>query len=562
VHTADVFQKFFDDKVQAVRASTSGYPAPVINATATTAMPQFQPCTEDDVRRVVMSSPTKSCDLDPIPTFLLKQSIDVLLPFLTALCNASLLEGHLPTSQRHAIVTPLLKKPSLDPDELKNYRPVSNLTFLSKVVERLVSGQLTAHLQAHGLMPLLQSAYRRHHSTETALLRVMSDLLTAADHQLVSLLGLLDLSAAFDCVDHLLLLQRLEKTFGITGAALQWIKSFLIDRTQQVLYNGTLSKIGHLICGVPQGSVLGPLLFLLYTAELFKVIADSGLTAHSYADDTQVYISTPATDAVSATQKFASCVGNINDWMGSNRLKMNADKTQLIWIGTRQQLAKFDIASLRLLQATVPFSAAVLDLGVHIDCQLTMSSHVAALRRSCFFQLRQLRAVRQSLTIDAVKTLVQAFISSRIDYCNSLLCGITKELLLKLQAIQNSAARLITGTRKYDHITPVLRSLHWLPVDKRITFKMALLVYKSLHGLTPPYLAQDITPVSSVPGRQHLRSATNHRLTTPKTRTELGKRAFSVSGPTIWNSLPVHLRAPELSAGGFRNYLKTWLFNQ
>jgi hypothetical protein len=195
----------------------------------------------------------------------LKESIDALLPFLTAMSNASMLEGNLPQSQRHAIVTPLLKKSSLDPGELRNYRPVSNLTFVSKIVEKLISEQLIEYLRVNNLMPRLQSAYRRHHSTETALLRVMSDLLHAADNRRVSLLGLLDLSAAFDCVDHDILLQRLRTAFGVNGLALEWVRSFLVQRTQRVNFGGRLSSIGYLVCGVPQVSVLGPLLFLLYT---------------------------------------------------------------------------------------------------------------------------------------------------------------------------------------------------------------------------------------------------------------------------------------------------------
>ena len=150
-------------------------------------------------------------------------------------------------------MTPLIKKQSLDPDELKNYRPVSNLTFVSKAVERLVSHQLIEYLDEHNLMPQLQSLYRRNHSTETALLRVVSDLLAAADNQRVTLLDLLDLSAAFDCVDHHILLQRLESIFGVRGAALSWISSFLLGRTQIVCFGGQLSSIDLLACGVPQG---------------------------------------------------------------------------------------------------------------------------------------------------------------------------------------------------------------------------------------------------------------------------------------------------------------------
>jgi len=177
-----------------------------------------------------------------------------------------------------AIVTPLLKKASLDPHDLKNYRPVSNLSFVSKLVERVAVIQLTDYLESHQLMPLLQSAYRRHHSTETALLKVLSDVLTAADDKKVTLLALLDLSPAFDCVDHNILLSTLQSRFGLDGIVLAWIRSFLSDRVQRVCFGGCLSAVLLLIYGVPQESVLGPLLFLLYTAEVFTIIEELRLT--------------------------------------------------------------------------------------------------------------------------------------------------------------------------------------------------------------------------------------------------------------------------------------------
>jgi hypothetical protein len=483
---------------------------------------------------------------------------------MTAMVNKSLHDGYLPKSQKMAVVTPLLKKSSLDPHDLKNYRPVSNLSFVSKLVERAAVKQLTDYLETNGLMPPLQSAYRRHHSTETALLKVLSDILTAADDRKVTLLALLDLSAAFDCVDHDILLSRLQSSFGVDGVVLAWVRSFLSDRQQCVSFGGQLSSEIRLLFGVPQGSVLGPLLFLLYTAEVFDIISSLGLTGHSYADDTQVYISAPVTETHQASALLAECVKRLDRWMCRNRLKLNADKTQLVWLGTRQQLTKLTVSRLHLSTTTsssmVDIVKTATDLGVVLDGPLTMASHISSVCRSGFFQLRQLRTIRRSLTSDATRALVQAFVSCRLDYCNSLLAGVADVHLRRLQSVQNAAARLVSGACRHDHITPVLASLHWLPVRQRVTFKTAVLVWKCLHGEAPRYLADLCVPVASAEGRRQLRSATSGVLLVPRTRTSIGQRAFAVNGPSTWNNLPAYLRSSDMSLPVFRRELKTYLF--
>ena len=194
-----------------------------------------------------------------------------------------------------------------------------NLSFLSKTVERVVADQLNRYLASSGLMPPLQvqSAYRACHSTETALLRVMSDVFAAADQQRVTLLGLLDLSAAFDCVDHNILLLSLERVFGLSGQVLTWLRSFLTDRTQCIAYAGVISLVVELLWGVPQGSMLGPLLFLLYTAEIFSVIAVNGASAHFYTDDGQLYVNCPvhiAPRTPSASSLTASAETSPHGW--------------------------------------------------------------------------------------------------------------------------------------------------------------------------------------------------------------------------------------------------------
>jgi hypothetical protein len=239
----------------------------------------FQPVSESTVREVLNRTAIKTCELDPLPTSLLTELMDDLLPSFTSVINYSLLTGSFPPMFKSAVVRPLLKKPSLDTENLNNYRPVSNLSFLSKITEKIALLQLSQHLHSNNLFYSLQSAYRSGHSTETALLKIVNDLLSALDINQVSLLSLLDLSAAFDTIDHSILLSRLHHTFGISGLALSWLQSYLSGRTQVVSVNGVSSVPAALNFGVPQGSVLGPILFVLYTHPISEIVSSFSLTS-------------------------------------------------------------------------------------------------------------------------------------------------------------------------------------------------------------------------------------------------------------------------------------------
>ena len=487
-----------------------------------------------------------------------------MLPFLTRLCNASVQSGCLPTSQKTAMVTPRLKKSGLDPAAVQNYRPISNLPFMSKVIEKLILAQLSRYLAANNLFPDYQSGFRRHHSTETAILRVLSDIYAAIDRDQVSLLALLDVSAAFDTVDHSILLERLSMSYGLSGMAFTWLESYITGRVQVIHVGGRQSTLATVYFGVPQGSVLGPVLYVLYTADIIKLVESFGLRAHLYADDTQLYgYCCPSTSAELST-KVLQAIDSIHAWMSSNRLSLNTGKTQFIWLGTRAGLAKRDMHQLSSQSPSLVELTTVKNLGFTLDQELTMKDHVSKLCQSCYFQLRQIRTIRHSLSPSAIRTLVHAFICSRIDFSNSLLYGTSAYLLDRLQSVLNSSARLILKIGKYDPIsTAVRRDLHWLPIQARIQFKLNVITRDCLVGQAPAYLTELCHSINEIPARRNLRSATQVQLLVPRFRKErFGRRGFSISSPQLWNLLPADIRLLYKEPQLFRKRLKTHYMQQ
>jgi hypothetical protein len=558
----DLFSTFFIDKIAQIRSTldqTPFIPSPPSPSFTGTPLAAFKPVTVKEVSNMIQKMKIKTCELDPLPAVLLSGCIHTLLPAITDIINTSLSTGIFPDSLKPAFVRPLLKKNNLDPNELKNYRPVSNLSFLSKLLERIVLHQLSEHLSVHSLLPNLQSAYRPQHSTETALLRITSDLRNAMDNGEVSALVLLDLSAAFDTIDHNILIQRLRDTFGIHSSALSWFQTYLRDRTQTVAIDAHLSEPAILSFGVPQGSVLGPVLFTLYTQPIPHVIERHNLLHHSFADDTELYNSTKPENINSLLSSISNCFSDIKNWMTENKLKLNGDKTEALLIGTKQKLSAIPDASLLLSDATVPLSTQVKSLGVILDSTLSMQPHIASLTKACFFQLRRIASIRRYLTQDACIKLVICLILSRLDYCNSLLANVPASSLQRLQRIQNSAARLILCKKKRDHITPLFHFLHWLPIKDRITYKLCTLCHKCVNKAAPAYLCSCVQLYT--PSRPLRSAADTLTLNTPLTKLKTaGQRAFTFSGPSAWNALPLALRVAPLD--DFKGHLKTYLFRQ
>ncbi len=579
---ANDFGDFFVEKIEKIRMEidSQNVSQPELpDSPSCNRLNSFSVLSESEVKALVLESKSTSCELDPIPTSLLKECIDVVLPILTKMVNLSLQTGIFPDIWKLALIIPLIKKFGLELI-FKSFRPVSNLPFVGKLAERAVIKQDTAHMNANCPLPPCSSAYRPGHSTETALVKVHSDILGNMEKQLVTLLVLIDLSAAFDTVDHSTALKVLHSKFGISGVALEWHQSYLYDRKQCVNLCGVRSNIANLAYGVPQGSCLGPVMFTQYASTLFEVIHRHIDNVHGYADDHQLYLAF-SPDTLMSQQEAITCMENclvdVKTWMLQYKLKMNDSKTEFLIIGSRQQLAKISVNSITVGGDVITAVDSVRDLGAYLDKQMSMEAHIHAKCKAAFKQLYNLRRIRKYLTREATETLVHSFIFSHIDYCNALLYGLPQYQIKKLQRIQNMAARLVFQQPKFSHVTPLFTELHWLRVEDRIKFKLLVLTFKGVHKMAPSYIcdmfqqrsnkysSRSSTSIEKIEFengvvKSEIKSNQVVYLNVPKTcRETFMERSLVVAGPILWNSLPDVLRC-ETDFDNFKKVLKTYLF--
>ncbi|CAG2244082.1 unnamed protein product [Mytilus edulis] len=372
----DKFADFFMNKIKTIRDSLRDFDDYKPLFKDVPLFTSFKNLSEDEVKTIINKLQCKSCELDILPTKVLKSFLSELLPVITKLVNLSLSQGVFPLRWKQAVVRPLLKKAGL---ELiySNYRPVSNLSFLSKLIEKCALYRLNEHVKDHDLLPINQSAYRQFHSCESALLRLVNDILDGMEHQEVTAMIAVDLSAAFDTVDHSILIKVLEYQYGVNGTALKWIDSYLRPRSCRVNVSSTTSSERQLECSVPQGSCLGPWLYLVYAGTLFDIIPPS-ITVYGFADDhtaNKRFVPT-LTNEMDAIRDLQDCAVHINTWMNSNKLKMNNAKTEFILFGSRQQLSKCQTKEIIICGDVIKSKTCIRYLGAFLDETLNFKDHI------------------------------------------------------------------------------------------------------------------------------------------------------------------------------------------
>ena len=550
---ASTFATFFAEKIVKIRSSFSPFcsVAPCTIPNAVPLFDRFDPITFSEAVNIISQMKSKTSSLDPIPTWLVKRFAFLLAPFFCAITNLSLSTGVFPDSVKRAIITPILKKRSLDKNDLNNYRPVSSLSFVSKFIERAVSVRIDRFLFYHDLISPFQSAYRPYHSTETVLLRLCNDIAVARGNHLLTCVIMLDLSAAFDTVDHCILLDRLSSSFNFSGVVLKWFSNYLMNRSQSVMINSHVSLPHSFLYGVPQGSILGPRLYSLYVSPISNIIDSYGLSHHIYADDTCLYFSFPPADVAISIEILDACIYHLCDWFNSNFLKVNCNKTNLIAFNS------FSVDSairINVSGVNVYPSSSVHYLGVTLDHSLSFEPHVLEICRSSFAFLRSLYRIRSYLPYAAVLSLVNVFIFSRLDYCNSILSFCNNRTIGRLQRVQNCLVRLVKFLPRRSPTSSAIRDIGWLRVDGRIFYKICCLAHKCIYGSAPFYICNLISSSPSVTSIS-LRSNSSLILYTPITRFATVRRAFYYNAPRLWNSLPASLRC-ERRYNVFKRRLK------
>ena len=532
-------------------------PAPVSDITPFS----FTPVTDAQVLSVINSTYTNSTGPDHISKSMLKLSAPSILPHLTALINSSFSSATFPSSWKNSHIRPLLK--TITPNSPSDTRPIALLPEMAKIQERLAFDQLLAHLESNNLFTPRQACYRKGHSTQTALLGVLDDIREAIENRRITFLMLFDFSKAFDCIPHKRLLQKLRR-YHISDNVIKWLFSYLYGRHQTVTDDkGNSGPWNRVSSGVPQGSVLGPLLFALYINDLPESLSFSNFMI--YADDTQIYLHCLPSHIRQGIANIQSDAQSVANWALLNGLELNLKKTKVMVIGSSSYITSIDFASLPLItvnNTAIEYVHLFKNLGVHITSTLNWKPQVDHILKKVYSSLGSLKFYRTSLSTSLRIQLTKSLILPHFDYASIVFIDLDKTRTLELQTAHNSCIRFIFGNIPFiptnhvnTHLTHKRLQLGWLSLASRRHFQLACLIYKTISNTVPKYLNDrlKLRPFSALTARSVRlppRIFDYH-----SARTEAWKSSFSLLGRSLLNSLAVtsfsHERITEF---------KKWLY--
>lgn len=525
---------------------------------------QLEPVPEDTVLRLLRSLKSNAQGCDHISLDMLMMTIPRTLTVITAIINRSITTSSFPDLWKLAIVRPIPKVSN--PSSIKELRPISLLPCLSKVLEKVVSNQFKAYLEEHNILPLAQSGFRRGHSTATALLDVVGNILEARDKGMGTMLVLLDFSRAFDSINTSLLLSKLS-FYGCQPETVQWFKSYLTHRSQIVQVtndgDGTTKSSGssYVDRGVPQGSILGPLLFILYSADITNCLLNTKF--HLYADDLQMYLSFHPHQTDESVTKMNEDLDRISAWSIRSSLVLNPVKSKYLVMGSRVFLNKVGNGHLGVKIGGCPIERVreARNLGVLFDEHLHFETHITEAVRNCFYRLKLLYRVRPYISVDMRILLCESLVLSKLNYADTVygacILGRTEKLI---QRVQNACARFCFNVPPRSHITPFLNKGNLMRMSDRRKLHLATLLFGTILTKTPLYLYNKLTwsrDVNKVKTR-----ASSYLLLTLTHRTAAFRGSFKFAASRCWNDLPPPFRAIKSVTAFKHKYKKYLLRNQ
>ena len=482
---------------------------------------------------------SKSTGMDSIPARVLKISAEIISPSLTWIFNLCIKTGVYIDDWKKAWVVPIFK--SEDRKKCENYRPISILPIISKIFERSVFNQLYEFLNANNLLSKHQFGFRPQHSTLAALIQMCDAWYENMDNGELNGVVFIDIRKAFDSINHNILLRKMKEQFGISNIELKLFESYLSDREQVSFVNGAMSAPKRIVCGVPQGSILGPLLFLLYINDLPDCLEKS--TPCLYADDSQIFSS--AKDCVELNANLNHDLNNVSQWLVNNKLQHHSTKTKLMYVGSNHNLAKIDNEfPVMINDQLIPRVHSISCLGVKLDETLNWDEHIEMVCKKVGAGIGILKRIKPYVPANTLISIYNALIQPYFDYCSPLWGVCNKTLRDNLQKFQNRAARIIAGASYEIRSADVLRTLDWENLETRWHLTKAKFLYKVLSNSAAPTLKDSFISRNTLLNNYNLRNSQTD-LTLPKPNREFLKRTFKYCGAYLWNNLPLEAKQAQ-----------------
>ena len=487
-----------------------------------------------DVHKVVADiNVSKSSGLENISSMVIKECFKILNPQITHMYNLSIEYTMFPNAWKKALVIPIPKTGNLK--QVKNYRPISLLPLPGKILEKLVHAQLSNYLEDGGLLNNMQHGFRKNHSTIHSIAQLTGYINKKMDSSIPTLAVFIDFRKAFDCVQHSVLLDKLTQ-LNLNNSATEWIGSYLTSRKQRVLDNNTLSDFLDITQGVPQGSVLGPLFYIIYANDLIKYVNKCQIAL--YADDTVLYIANK--DPLKSITKLRQDVEAINTWCQNNGIKANTDKTRVMAFGGPKAIETIPDFEIKMNGAPLQSVLSYKYLGITLDGQLTYNLQINRIISSVSGKLKQFQRMRSFLSTKAAILVYKSMLLPILEYGDIFLSAASVENRKKLQILQNKGLRCalnkgIEASRDQLHDEAGLLRLN-------LRREQHLLNYMYDCSQDPQLIKKRST--ESVQTRSHLKKL----LKVKKPITEKFKKSLAYKGPVKWNSLPINFHTTHNKA--------------